>query len=115
MIVVAVLALFLFARQRQLNLLRDQIHDALALEARQRPLLAVAGVGAEPAPSAMLDADAPPTIHRARRLGRPAILALAAAALIVVALALAFTLLRTNLIVDHHARPPAVSHHATSR
>ena len=79
-IVVAALALFLFARQRQLTLLRDQIADALALEARQRPMLAVAGVGAESAPSAMLDADAPPRIHRARRLGRGAILAIAAAA-----------------------------------
>jgi hypothetical protein len=37
-LVVAVLAVFLFARQRQLNLLRDQIADALRLEARQRPL-----------------------------------------------------------------------------
>ncbi len=114
-IVVAVLAVFLFARQRQLNLLRDQVADALRLEAHQRPMLAVAGVGAESAASAVLDADAPPTLHRSRRLARPAMLAIAAAAVIAVVLALAFTLLRTNLIVDHHARPPAVSHHATSR
>ncbi len=113
-LVVAVLALFLFARQRQLNLLRDQIADALALEARQRPLLAVAGVGAEAASSAVLAPDAPPTIHRARRLGRPALLAIATAAVIVVALAIAFTLLRTSLIVDHHTGAPAVGHHATS-
>jgi len=114
-VVVAGLALFLFARQRELNLLRDQVADALALEARQRPLLAVAGIGVEPGPSAMLDPAAPPTIHRARRLGRPALLAIATATIIVVALAIAFTLLRTNLIIGHHTGAPTPTHHAPSR
>jgi polyisoprenyl-teichoic acid--peptidoglycan teichoic acid transferase len=111
-VVVAVLAMFLFVRQRQIKLLRDQIADALVLEARQRPLLASAGLGAGSLASDTPPVEAALTIHRARRLRRPVVFAIAAVALIAVALALAFTLLETNLIIDHHTDSPPVSHHA---
>ena len=42
--VVALFSLVLFARQRELKLLREQVAGALALEARQRPLFALAGI-----------------------------------------------------------------------
>jgi len=49
-VVVALFSLVLFARQRELKLLREQVAGALALEARQRPLFALAGIPyAEPA------------------------------------------------------------------
>jgi len=48
--VVALFSLVLFARQRELKQLREQVAGALALEARQRPLFALAGIPyAEPA------------------------------------------------------------------
>ncbi|HLM84618.1 MAG TPA: LCP family protein [Solirubrobacteraceae bacterium] len=53
--VVALLGLFVLARQRELRLLREQVAQALALEARQRPLLAAAAAAVTelaPAPAA---------------------------------------------------------------
>jgi len=67
-----------FARQRELNVLREQVAQALALEARQRPLFAAAAIpnavpaqaGAPPASPAQAEARPAPTIYRARRRWR---------------------------------------------
>jgi len=65
---VALLALLVLSRQRELMLLREQVAQAMALEARQRPLLATAASIAQPEQPA-------PTIYRARKRWRGAILA----------------------------------------
>jgi len=77
-LVVALLSLLVFARQRELNVLREQVAQALALEARQRPLFAAAAIpnavpaqaGAPPASPAQAEARPAPTIYRARRRWR---------------------------------------------
>ena len=102
LVVVAALSLFVVIRQREIARLRDAVAHALALETRQRPLLAAAGlpiveqpalaggVGAAPA-FALLGgahglAEQGPTIYRARR-GWRAIVAVGCCMLIVVAVA----------------------------
>jgi hypothetical protein len=86
----ALLALLVLYRRRELILLREQIAAAMALESRQRPLLATA-MGAhavvppgEPAPGSGALA---PTIYRARRTWRRGALAVAAGVPIVAILA----------------------------
>ncbi len=117
--IVAVLALLVLARQRELNTLREQVAQALALEARQRPLLASAGIPyapsapagipearpapagipeAQPAPASVPDVQpAPGTIpdagappRRYRARKRPRRGVLFAAAALIVAALLAF-------------------------
>jgi LCP family protein required for cell wall assembly len=73
------LALAVLARHRELAGLRAQVSRAMALEARQRPLLAGAPAGA-PAAAAASAADRAPTIYRARRRWRPGAIAVALAA-----------------------------------
>jgi polyisoprenyl-teichoic acid--peptidoglycan teichoic acid transferase len=66
--VVGLLAVFVLARQRELRGLRDAVAGALALETRQRPLLAGAGAGvsvatpAVPAAPAIPDAPSMPAV-----------------------------------------------------
>ncbi len=61
LVIVAVFSLIVFARQRELKTLREQVAQALALEAHQRPLFAVAGIPyAEPAPTVVPDATRTP-------------------------------------------------------
>jgi LCP family protein required for cell wall assembly len=90
--VVALLALVVLLRRRELNLLREQVAHAMALEARQRPLLAtgagaaaVAGSGgvarAVAAAGGVVAGDPPPTIYRVRSRWRAGVLVLAAATL----------------------------------
>jgi hypothetical protein len=67
---IPLLALLLFTRRRELRLLREQVAQAMGLEARQRTLLAAAASGAgvvAPEPS--------PTIYRVRKRWRRGILA----------------------------------------
>src|SRR5438132_1126421 len=73
------LALAVLARHRELARLRAQVSRAMALEARQRALLAGAPAGA-PAAAAASAADRAPTICRARRRWRPGAIAVALAA-----------------------------------
>jgi hypothetical protein len=63
----ALLALQVIRRQRELQTLREQVARAIALEARQRPLLATAGV---PSPSSPVSAPAARRIYRAPRRWR---------------------------------------------
>jgi len=79
LVAVAVLAVLLLSRQRTLIRLREEVAQAMAIEARQRPLLAGAPgfAGAEPAP----------TVYHARKRWRArtiAGMALAVAAIIAV-------------------------------
>ncbi len=84
--IVALLSLFVLSRRRELNVLREQVAHALLLEARQRPVLAAAGIlgpelapaGPDPQPvsASIPDAHLEPTIYRARkRLSRGVVLA----------------------------------------
>jgi hypothetical protein len=108
--IVAALAMFVLVRQRELTALREQIAQAMAIEARSRPLLAAAGLAqgefpvqsqsappaaqAPPATGAQASSTGPPaqstataglTIYRARR--RPRRRAIAAGAVVLVLIA----------------------------
>ena len=100
--VVALLAPLVLVRQREVGRLRDAVAYALALETRQRPLLAAAGIPyAEPAPHAAAvpqasegvpagtgePARAAPTVYRAQRSRRAVVLASAIALALAVAIA----------------------------
>jgi len=79
---VALLALLVLSRRRELILLRDQVAQAMALEARQRPLLATAAGAATSATAASAAASIPApeparTIYRARKRWRRGVLAAA--------------------------------------
>ncbi|MGA2319858.1 MAG: LCP family protein [Solirubrobacteraceae bacterium] len=65
--VLALLAMLVLSRQRELGLLRDQVAQAMALEASQRPLLATA--------TGITAAEGPPTLYRAGKRWRRGILA----------------------------------------
>jgi LCP family protein required for cell wall assembly len=99
--VLALLTLVVLLRRRELNLLREQVAHAMALEARQRPLLAsgvgaraVVGIGggpalaaagtgvvagAVPAAAGARFAEPAPTIYRASRRWRTGVLAVSGA------------------------------------
>jgi hypothetical protein len=84
----ALLAFQVLRRHRELQTLREQVARAMALEARQRPLLATAGVGGTPSsPTGAAPASAAPgrTIYRAPRRWR--VRALAAGLLAILAIA----------------------------
>jgi LCP family protein required for cell wall assembly len=91
--VLALLAFLAISRQRELMTLRDQVTHAMALKARQRPLLATgAGVGAprtEPTG---------PTVYRSPRRLRRGILAAAGGAAVVGILAILTTQLYPDLV-----------------
>jgi polyisoprenyl-teichoic acid--peptidoglycan teichoic acid transferase len=78
---VALLALRVFSRQRELRVLREQVAHAMDLEARLRPHLAAAGGIRRPAPA--------PTVYHARRGRRRGVLAVSAVASVGVLAALA--------------------------
>jgi polyisoprenyl-teichoic acid--peptidoglycan teichoic acid transferase len=67
---IALLAALLLSRQRELIRLREQVTQAMILEARQRPLLAAAAGLAH-------SALPPPTIHGTRKRGRRGLIAAA--------------------------------------
>ena len=90
--VVGLLSLVVILRRRELNRLREQVAHAIALEARQRPLLA-SGAGAagvlgsagwpdppHPGPGSGAG-DAAPTIHRVGRRWRAGVLAVGGVAI----------------------------------
>ncbi len=100
--VVALLAPLILVRQREVGRLRDAVAYALAIETRQRPLLAAAGIPyGEPAPHAAAvpeasegvpagpgePARAAPTVYRAQRSRRALVLASAIALALAVAIA----------------------------
>jgi LCP family protein required for cell wall assembly len=78
------LALQLLSRRKELALLREQVANAMALEAGQRALLATASAAAA---SASRSPSAGPTIYRARKRWRRGALAVAAGLPVVLALA----------------------------
>jgi LytR cell envelope-related transcriptional attenuator len=82
--VVALLMLLVLSRRRELGLLREQIAQAMTLEAHQRPLLGTASVAAGiPQP------ERAPTIYRARRRWRRGSLAVACTSVAAILAALA--------------------------
>ena len=86
--VVALLALRLIFRQRELKLLRAQVAHAMALEAHQRPLLAAAAA-AVAASTGTPSPEPAPTIYHASRRWRRATLATGAVAILGLFVALA--------------------------
>jgi polyisoprenyl-teichoic acid--peptidoglycan teichoic acid transferase len=80
----ALLALLLFSRRRELSVLREQVAQALYLEARQRPLLAAASAAASSPQQ-----ERAPTIYLARRRVRKGILLAAAVPVVAIAVVLA--------------------------
>jgi LCP family protein required for cell wall assembly len=127
--VVALLSLFVLTRQRELNVLREQVTHALALEARQRPLLAGGGGGGgggggpygggpyatqqpgptdiptikPPAPTDIPDTTpAPTTIYHARRGWRRGVMLIAAGIV-----AAALVALGAHLVQARFFSPPS--------
>jgi LCP family protein required for cell wall assembly len=119
--VVALLALLVIFRRRELILLREQIAQAMAIEARQRPLLAtgLGAAGAAGMPTAQPSPSAPaaPTIYHARKRWRRGILIAVAVALVVLLALLATYLLHVGPLASaaprRHSTPAAVliQHH----
>jgi LCP family protein required for cell wall assembly len=100
--VVGLLSLVVILRRRELSRLREQVAHAIALEARQRPLLA-SGAGATGVPGSAGRPDAPPpalgssagyaapTIYRVGRRWRAGVLAAGGVAIAGLVLAAALT------------------------
>ncbi|HZL47511.1 MAG TPA: LCP family protein [Solirubrobacteraceae bacterium] len=86
---VCVLALLVLSRRRELGLLREQVAHALALEARQRPVLAAAGILGPEQASTIPDAERAPTIYHTPRRWRRGMLAAAAVPIVGILAALA--------------------------
>jgi polyisoprenyl-teichoic acid--peptidoglycan teichoic acid transferase len=103
---VALLALLVLARRRELIVLREQVAHALILEARQRPLLATAtgapisapgltpGLASGPTP--VLAPGPAPTIYRTKRRWRRGLLVAVAVVIALVLLAVAFYFLHAG-------------------
>jgi LCP family protein required for cell wall assembly len=87
--VVALLTLAVLSRRRELIVLRDRMEVAIALEARQRPLLA-AEAGAVPPP------ERGPTVYHARKRWRRGVLAALGVIIAVILALLAIHLLTGN-------------------
>jgi LCP family protein required for cell wall assembly len=75
------LGYYLLSRQRELRTLREQVAHAMALEARQRPLLATAPTGSAGSAEAI---ERGPTIYRAPRRWRRSVLAAGLVALVAI-------------------------------
>ena len=75
------LGYYLLSRQRELRTLREQVAHAMALEARQRPLLATAPTGPAGGAAAI---ERGPTIYRAPRRWRRSVLAAGLVALVAI-------------------------------
>ena len=86
----ALLAVRMLSRHRELRSLRDQVAQAMTLEARQRPLLAAAAAGT---PRSL---ERAPTIYRARRRWRRGALAASLVPVLVVLVVLGVHLLDTS-------------------
>jgi LCP family protein required for cell wall assembly len=84
---VVLLSLLVLSRRRQLILLREQVAQAIAIEARQRPPLATAAAAVGAGSGVAQPQARAPTIYRARRRWRRG--ALAASGLAIAALILA--------------------------
>jgi LCP family protein required for cell wall assembly len=87
--VVALLAMRVLTRQRDLKLLREQIAHAMFLEAGQRPLLAGSGILLEPGPPPATGPAPEPTIYRSRGRWRRVALAVVGVLIAAGAVALA--------------------------
>jgi hypothetical protein len=114
----ALLAFQVLRRHRDLQTLREQVARAMALEARQRPLLAAAGVASSP--SSPTPAIAPPsrTIYRAPRRWRIRTLAAGLLAILAIA-AVATAAVRllgggSSSPVGAHGPVPVAVYNATS-
>jgi LCP family protein required for cell wall assembly len=95
--VVALLSLLVLNRQRELGVLREQVAQALAVEVRQRPLLAAAGLlGGERAPDVAEALPGTPTIYRAARRLRRGALAVVVIAALGIALGVGVFVLRSG-------------------
>jgi len=105
----ALLAFRALARQRDLRVLREQVAQAMTLEARQRPLLAGAVGGAA------VSAQRGPTIYRTRRRWRRGILATALITVLAILVALGVHLLTSSSSTPAHggARVPVAVFNAT--
>ena len=83
---------------------------ALALEARQRPLLAAAGIlGPEQAPAGIPDAERAPTVYRTPRRWRRGLLVAVGVPVAAVLIALGFQLLHSGSSSPSSPSTPAVS------
>jgi hypothetical protein len=91
---IPLLALLLLSRRRELRLLREQVAQAMSLEARQRTLLAGAGAGAGAGAAAP---ERGPTIYRVRKRWRRGILAAACAVIVAIIAFAAISLLGPGL------------------
>jgi polyisoprenyl-teichoic acid--peptidoglycan teichoic acid transferase len=86
--VLGLLALLVVSRRRELSVLREQVANAMALEARQRPLLATAaGIG---------HPERAPTIYHARKRWRRGALAAICVPIVAVLVVLAVLFLHTG-------------------
>ena len=119
--IVAVLSVLLLRRQRTLNMLREQVAQAIALEGRQRPLFAAAGLSyadpaaaspsppeVRPAPALISEAQPARTVYRTRRRLRKGMLAAAGVVVAMVLLALGYELLRSPSTAAGSSVPVAV-------
>ena len=106
---IAVLSLIVLARQRELRALREHVANAMALEARQRPLLATAGPP-QPAPaaSAIPEVQPAPTIYRTRPRLRRGFIAAGAVVIAAAAIVLGVEHLRASSAPAPTAVPVAV-------
>jgi len=108
--ILALLSLLALARQRELGVLREQVAHALVLEARQRPLLAAAGIlGPEQAPAGIPDAERAPTVYRTPRRWRRGLLVAVGVPVAAVLIALGFQLLHSGSSSPSSPSTPAVS------
>jgi polyisoprenyl-teichoic acid--peptidoglycan teichoic acid transferase len=89
LVTLGLLGLFVVSRQRELSALRQQVAQAMTLEARQRPMLAASGVTATSVQSA-------PTIHRAPRRLRRSVQATILIVLVIVAVLGVYLLTRSS-------------------
>jgi polyisoprenyl-teichoic acid--peptidoglycan teichoic acid transferase len=90
------LALLVLSRRRGLSRLREQIAQAMALEARQRPLLATTAGASSPA-APIPQPELAPTIYRAQKRWRKGILAASGVPIVAIVVVLALHFLPADL------------------
>jgi LCP family protein required for cell wall assembly len=100
---VGLLAVRALSRRRELRVLREQVAQAMALESRQRPLLATA--------AGILHPERAPTIHHAQKGWRRGILAAAGVPIVGILVALAVHFLPADLFSSSasHGSPVSVA------
>jgi polyisoprenyl-teichoic acid--peptidoglycan teichoic acid transferase len=94
LVAVALLGLLALSRRRELIELRDQVAQAMALEARQRPLLATAG--SVPGPESVPTTQSAPTIYHSRKRWRRGMLVATGVSIAVLLLAVGAYLLHVG-------------------